>query len=150
MKKRLWSTLGSALLLAWLAVAQTTNLDEAPAGFVSSLTVGTLHFTGGGSAVVSANLSACYFNGSNCGFTSGTVGYVLPDGTSATLRNFRGTMLALGGVAYEVTGTASGLNNEGHAVTVEDVEFSFTVSCRSGRGGGCTKTYTGGSMKLTE
>lgn len=150
MKKRLLSTLGSALLLAWLAVAQTTNLYEAPTGLVSSTTVGTLHFTGGGSAVVNANLSACYFNGSNCGFISGTVSYVLHDGTSATLTGFRGTMLALGGIAYEVTGTASGVNNEGHPVTVDNVQFSLTVSCRSGRGGGCTKTYTGGSMTLTQ
>ena len=70
------------------------------------------------------------------------MGYSLPDGSVAQLNDFHGDFSPLGN-NYQMVGQASGVDNMGCYVTVDNVQITMTVSCRSGRGGGCSKTYTG-------
>jgi hypothetical protein len=102
--------------------------------------------TPGAATVVSApNLSYCYF-GQSCGFIRGYVSYILPGGTTATLAQYSGEMIYdSANNSYTVTGVASGLDNNGKAVTMH-TSWTFTAFCRSGRGGGCRKTFIEGSF----
>jgi hypothetical protein len=134
------------ILATTLGHAQTTL--DASAGSVSSTMIGTLQFEGGGSAVAAPNLAGCYFTGYSCSFIYGTVSFLLPDGRSAKLSGFHGTMRYDGGSVYTVDGSASGTDSNGNSVTVSDIQFTFYVRCLSGRGGGCTKTYLTGSMTI--
>ena len=113
-------------------------------GYVSSTNTATLDFDAGGSAAVYVNLSSACNYGQPCTFIGREVQYTLPDATTATLTNLTGTFDGSGTIA----GTASGVDSKGHIVSVA-VTFSFAVVCRSGRGGGCTKTFVGGSLTVT-
>ena len=74
--------------------------------------------------------------------------YTLADGSSASFANFHGTLYPLGNSNYEVKGQASGTDSRGRYVVVTDVHATMRVACRSGRGGGCSKVYTGGALTL--
>ena len=65
----------------------------------------------------------------------------------ASLTNFHGTFYPSGS-GYEVSGQASGIDSQSRYVTVTDVHATMNVTCRSGRGGGCSKVYTGGALTL--
>jgi len=143
-------TLALLLALPGAARAQTTTLLHAPTGSVSSTLEVTMNFTGGGSALLYPAVGPNCYLGMTCGFSGSSLGYTLADGTTAALTNFHGTFAPYGTInAYRIVGRASGMNSAGHAVTVDRVQVTMTITCRSGRGGGCTKTYTGGSLKLT-
>jgi len=133
--------------------AQTVTTYKAPTGAVSPGLSITMHLTGGGTAILNPVVGPNCYLGMTCLFPAGYVGtnlsYALTDGTSAMLTKFHGKFYPLGGNAYEVLGNAKGTDSAGHAVAVNFVKTTMTITCRSGRGGGCTKTYTGGSMKLT-
>jgi hypothetical protein len=135
------------------AVAQTTTTYEAPTGSVSPSLQVTMHLTGGGSVVLNPVVGPNCYLGMTCGFPSGYVGtsmsYTLPDGSTAQLANFNGKFFGVGSNNYEVSGQASGTDTQGRNVTVDDVQATMRIGCRSGRGGGCFKTYTGGSLTLT-
>jgi len=141
--------IGIMLLFTAFLWAQTANTYSAPTGSVNPQTIGSLYFDGGGSAIAAAGLSGCYFTNYDCGFATGKVSYALVDGSSATLPGFAGVMHALGNGIYRVEGSASGTDNSGHNVRANDVQFTFSVFCRSGRGGGCNRKYIDGSMTLT-
>jgi hypothetical protein len=112
-------------------------------GYVSASNSATLDFDGGGYALVSQNLSGCSY-GRSCTFSGGRVDYTLPDGSTALLANFSGSFDGVG----TVSGIASGTDSNDNPVSVS-VTFSFSVVCRSGRDGGCTKTFAGGSLTGT-
>jgi hypothetical protein len=136
------------LLSAHSAVAQTTIIYRAPTGVVASTLVTTMYFTGGGSATLNPGVGPNCYLGMVCGFSGDTMYYQLSDGTTATLTNFHGRFGPYK-TEYGIVGGASGLDSAGHAVTVNYVDVIMTITCRSGRGGGCTKIYTGGVMSLT-
>jgi hypothetical protein len=142
----------TAVVFALFGVMQAQNAVTvgAPTGSVNPQSTGTLHFTGGGDATVAANLSSCYFNNNPsapCYFSSGRVSYYnMPRNPNATLTTFVGKLQPLGGNVYTVTGAASGFDAAGDQVHVSKVQFTFTVFCRSGRGGGCVRTYKSGAM----
>jgi len=133
--------------------AQTTTTYEAPTGSVSPSLQITMHLTGGGSVVLNPVVGPNCYLGMTCGFPSGYVGtsmsYTLPDGSTAQLANFNGKFFPLGNNNYEVSGQASGMDSQGRSVTVDDVHATMRIGCRSGRGGGCFKTYTGGTLTVT-
>lgn len=144
----------TAVVFALLTLSQAQTLSlNAPTGSVNPQTVGTLNFSGGGNASVAANLSPCYFNNnpaSPCYFSAGEVSYYnMPHHSPATLTTFTGRLQPHGGNVYTVTGAASGFDTSGNKVSVSNVQFTFTVFCRSGRGGGCSKTHHTGSMTFT-
>jgi hypothetical protein len=88
-----------------------------------------------------------------CAFPAGYVGtsmsYVLADGSTAQLTNFSGAFSSLGNSSYEISGQASGTDSQSRNVTVDRVQVTMHITCRSGRGGGCFKTYRGGTFTLT-
>jgi hypothetical protein len=144
-------------LLALLALsaplpAQTTTYS-APTGSVSSTLQVTMNLTGGGSAFLNPVVGPNCYLGMTCGFPAGYVGtymsYTLADGTTATLPNFSGTFFPVGGNNYEISGQASGTDSAGRSVSVDTVQVTMGITCRSGRGGGCSKVYTGGTMTVT-
>ena len=55
----------------------------------------------------------------------------------------------MGSNNYRISGQASGADSTGRYVSVDNVEATMHITCRSGRGGGCTKAYTGGALTLT-
>ncbi|SRR5579883_2472393 len=130
-----------------------TTVYPAPTGTVSSTLYTTMNLSGGGVVTLNPVVGPNCYYGMTCHFPAGYVGtylnYVLPSGVSATLTNFNGTFAPAAGGTYAITGTASGLDSSGRPVTVDKVQAEMHIFCRSGRGGGCTKTYSGGSFTLT-
>jgi hypothetical protein len=130
----------------------TTTTYSAPTGSVSSTLYTTMNLAGGGVVTLDPVVGPYCYYGMTCHFPAGYVGtymsYVLPDGSNATLTNFNGTF-APAGSSYQIQGQAFGTDSEGRPVTVDNVSVGMHVFCRSGRGGGCTKTYSGGSFTLT-
>jgi hypothetical protein len=141
------------LALSSPLVAQTTTTYEAPAGHVSPSLQITMNLTGGGSVLLNPVVGPNCYLGMTCGFPAGYVGtsmtYALPDGSTAILTNFEGTFLPLGSNNYAVGGQASGTDSQSRNVTVENVRVTMRITCRSGRGGGCVKAYTGGTLTVT-
>lgn len=133
--------------------AQTTTVYKAPTGYVSPSLVVTMHFANGGSAILNPVVGPNCYYGMTCGFPAGYVGtylsYMLPDGSSATLTNFSGTFFPLGSNNYEISGQAAGVDSQSRSVSVDNVQATMHITCRSGRGGGCSKVYTGGTLTLT-
>jgi hypothetical protein len=131
----------------------TTTTYKAPTGTVSSTLYTTMHLTGGGVVTLSPVVGPSCYYGMTCHFPAGYVGtymsYVLPDGSNANLTNFNGVFAPLSGGYYEISGQASGIDSEGRSVTVDNVQADMHISCRSGRGGGCSKVYSGGTFTLT-
>ncbi len=129
-----------------------TRTYSAPTGSVSSTLYATMNLAGGGVVTLNPVVGPYCYYGMTCHFPAGYVGtymsYVLPDGSNAKLTNFNGTFAPVAG-SYEIKGQASGVDSEGRPVTVDNVQADMHVSCRSGRGGGCSKSYAGGSFTLT-
>ncbi len=155
--RRLGIALALPLMLLLMAATMpqcpiTTTIYNAPTGSVSSTLYTTMDLAGGGVVTLNPVVGPYCYYAMTCHFPAGYVGtymsYVLPDGSSADLTNFNGTF-APAGSSYAITGQASGLDSTGRPVTVDNVQVTMTVSCRSGRGGGCTKVYSGGSFTLT-
>ncbi len=105
----------------------------------------------GGAINVYPPLNNCYL-GQTCPFANGSFIYHLPDSTTAALHNFSGTFAPLdpSKAQYHVTGSASGTNSAGRPVTVHNVDIEVTITCRSGRGGGCRKYSSQGKFTLTQ
>lgn len=125
----------------------------APTGSVSPSLVVTMKLTGGGTALLEPVVGPNCYLGMTCAFPSGYVGtsmsYTLPDGSTANLPNFRGTFVPLGNSVYEISGQASGEDSQNRYVSVDAVLVTMRITCRSGRGGGCSKVYAGGTLTLT-
>jgi hypothetical protein len=146
------------VLLSCLAIssplfAQTTITYQAPTGSVSPALSVKMNLAGGGNATLNPVVGPNCYLGMTCGFPAGYVGtamsYSLPDGSTATLTNFNGKFFPLGSNNYEISGQASGIDNAGRNVRVDNVQVTMKITCRSGRGGGCSKVYTGGSLTLS-
>jgi hypothetical protein len=135
---------------ASLAVAQTKTTYNAPTGQVSSTMVVTMNLSPSGSAVLEPSLPNCYL-GNTCTFYHSVLTYVLPDGSTASLGNFRGVFAPITNVlnGYEIKGHAHGVDSLGRTVKVDPVIVTMTITGHSGRGGGTTKTYTNGSLAVT-
>ncbi|MFI5399368.1 MAG: hypothetical protein ACHQ9S_27900 [Candidatus Binatia bacterium] len=129
--------------------AQTTTTYQAPTGTVSPALSIRMNLTGGGSAMLNPAVGPNCYLGSTCSFAGSSLTYALSDGSTANLSNFNGTFFPLGGASYGVNGQASGTDSAGRNVSVDNVQVTMHITCRSGRGGGCTKVYTGGTLTLT-
>jgi len=145
------------VLLSFLTIylslfAATTTIYTAPTGSVSPSLQTTMYLTGGGIVILNPVVGPNCYYGMTCGFPSGYVGtymsYVLPNGSNAKLTNFSGVFAPFG-TNYEIKGQASGVDSEGRYVKVNSVQATMHISCRSGRGGGCSKIYSGGTLSLT-
>ena len=138
--------------------AQTTVTNQ---GGACSIGVSCTLSLAGGSGQVSfdAVLGPNCTVGRSCGFPAGYVGsgfsYLLPDGSSASATDFTGVMTYLGfgscGTAcgnyyYTITGTFSGQDSQGRAVS-GSTHQSLTISSHSR--GGNTAVDTGGATTLT-
>ena len=132
--------------------AQTTTYD-APTGNVSSTLYTTMNLTGGGTVSLNPVVGPNCYYGMVCGFPAGYVGtymsYALPDGSVAQLNDFSGTFAPVSGEEYAINGQATGVDSFGRNVSVDNVQVTMNVTCSSGRGGGCSKVYTGGTLTLT-
>jgi len=82
-------------------------------------------------------------------FANDHFSYALPDGTTADFTNFSGTADFTNQSGVKVKGTASGNDSGGTPVQVT-VDWAWSASCRSGRGGGCTKTFISGSLTVVK
>ncbi len=143
-------------VLLWLATAPAfaqTTVYQAPTGSVSPSLSITMNLTGGGQAILNPVVGPNCYLGNTCGFPAGYVGtsmsYTLADGSTATLTDFSGTFAPSGSNNYEVSGQASGRDSANRYVMVDKVTATIRITCRSGRGGGCSKVYTGGTLTLT-
>ena len=145
--------LPSLLALSLPLLAQNTTTYQAPTGSVSPALAVTMNLTGGGTAILNPVVGPNCYLGMTCAFPSGYVGtymsYTLSDGSTANLRNFNGTFFPVGSNNYEISGQASGADSAGRSVSVDNVQVTMRITCRSGRGGGCSKVYTGGTLTLT-
>ncbi len=107
--------------------------------------------TGGGSVALNPVVGPNCYYGEVCGFPAGyagtSLGYALPDGSTATLPDFHGVFQPWRN-EYRIIGAASGLDSVGRKVRVFK-RVDLTVSCRSGRGGGCIRTYVGQLVRVT-
>jgi hypothetical protein len=147
------SALLSSLALSSALLAQTTITYQAPTGSVSPSLVVTMNLTGGGTALLNPVVGPNCYLGTTCAFPNGYAGtymtYRLPDGSTANLPNFNGTFSALGNNNYEISGQASGTDSQSRNISVGAVQVTMHITCRSGRGGGCSKVYTGGTLTIT-
>ena len=113
----------------------------------------TMNLTGGGNALLNPVVGPNCYLGMTCAFPSGYAGtymsYTLPDGSTANLPNFNGTFFPLGNDNYQISGQASGTDSQSRNVSVNAVQVTMRITCRSGRGGGCSKVYTGGTLTVT-
>jgi hypothetical protein len=82
-------------------------------------------------------------------FANDHFSYALPDGTTADFTNFSGTADFTNQSDVKVKGTASGNDSAGTPVQVT-VDWAWSASCRSGRGGGCTKTFISGTLTVVK
>jgi hypothetical protein len=149
MNKAIFALASLMLALAGAATAQTTTTYQAPTGSVSSTMIIGMNLTPSGSATLEPSLPSCYL-GSTCTFSGSLLSYSLPDGSTATMGNFSGTFAPLPGVlnGYVVKGHASGVDSLGRPVKVKRAVATMTIVGHSGRGGGETKTYTGGLLAV--
>ena len=139
------------LALAVSASAQSTTTYDANTGSVTSVNAVTGYLVGGGAFHSPDSMgSGCYYGGCPAWqFSNYPLSYILPDGTTASFTNFTGAANFTNEFDIEVQGTASGRDSAGHSVAV-DINWSFAARCRSGRGGGCWKTFTSGTLSVTE
>ncbi len=137
-----------SLLLAGTAAATgIRTLYQAQTGSVTPEVQVSMTLSPSGTATFLPNLSGCSI-GQVCAFAGAPLDYALPDGSTASLTDLGGTFAPLGGESYGITGKASGKNSLGQTVHVK-VSVTMTITCRSGRGGGCTKTYVDGALSVT-
>ncbi len=131
--------------------AQTSTTYTAYTGTVSSYNQVYAYLSGGGDFDSPWGMGGgCYYGSCPAWpFTNYPLSYALPDGSTASFTNFTGTADFVN--QYDVTakGTASGVDSTGASVSVS-VSWAFKAVCRSGRGGGCTKYFLGGSLTVTK
>ena len=122
---------------------------QSNSGTVSSLNAVTANLEPGGSfASPDAMGSGCYYGGCPAWqFSNLHFSYQLPDGTQANFTNFSGSADFTDQMDVKVSGVASGNDSKGAAVQVT-VNWAWSASCRSGRGGGCKKTYLSGTLTV--
>lgn len=139
------------LLLSLGVYAQTTTTYQSSTGTVSSTNAVTGNLQLGGSFVSPDSMgSGCYYGSCPAWqFNNYPLSYVLPDGTTASLTNFSGSANFTVQSDVTVSGTASGFDSTGAPVQVS-VNWSWGAFCRSGRGGGCRKTYISGELTVTK
>ncbi len=137
------------LLASFQAGAATTETFETRPGRVSSQFEITLGLQAGGIIDAHPILNDCYM-GQTCSFFNSHFYYRLSDGSTATLTSFSGVFERdPSSSGYRITGEGSGTDSAGLAVSVTNVDIRVSISCRSGRGGGCTKYSPQGSFQLT-
>jgi hypothetical protein len=143
------------LLLLLLAMslplfAQTTNTFSASTGYVSPGDAVTGDLNGGGAFHSPYGMGAgCYYGGCPAWqFSNYPLSYILPDGTTASFTNFAGAA-NFSTQDVHVQGTASGTDSTGSPVSIA-IEWEWIASCRSGRGGGCTKKFVQGELSITK
>jgi hypothetical protein len=139
------------LLMSLASFAQTTTTYQSSSGTVSPGNAVTGYLDVGGSFVSPDGMGGgCYYGGClNWQFSNYPLSYVLPDGTTASFSNFAGSANFTHQRDVTVQGTASGYDSTGAFVTVS-VNWAWAAYCRSGRGGGCRKTYLGGDLKISK
>jgi hypothetical protein len=94
--------------------------------------------------------SGCYYGGCpDWQFSNYHFSYQLPDGATADFTNFSGTADFTDQSDVKVTGTASCNNSAGAAVQMK-VKWEWAASCRSGRDGGCRKTFLSGTLTVAK
>jgi hypothetical protein len=141
----------SVFALASASFSQTSTTYLASKGTVSSLNATTGYLDLGGSFRTPNSFGGgCYYGGCpDWTFSGFTLSYVLPDGSTATFTNFTGSANFTHQFDIPIQGTASGFDNTGAPVSVS-VSWTFKASCRSGRGGGCWKTFLSGQLTVTK
>jgi|SRR5579864_835158 len=139
------------LMLASFAVAQTTTTYQASHGTVSpgNRVTALLDLGGSFDTVFGFGGPNCYYGTCDMQYFNHPFTYTLPDGSQATFSNLQGTADFRSQNDVKIDGSASGTDSTGAAVMVT-VHIDFAARCRSGRGGGCTKTYIGGDLKVTK
>jgi hypothetical protein len=124
---------------------------QSNSGKVSSLNAVTADLQLGGRFISADSMgSGCYygecpdwqFSGYHCS-------YVLPDGTTADFKNFSGTADFTDQSDVKVKGTASGKDSTGVPVQIS-VAWAWAASCKSGRDGGCRKTFISGTLTVAK
>jgi hypothetical protein len=124
---------------------------QSNSGKVSSLNAVTADLQLGGRFISADSMgSGCYygecpdwqFSGYHCS-------YVLPDGTTADFKNFSGTADFTDQSDVKVKGTASGNDSTGVPVHIS-VGWAWAASCKSGRDGGCRKTFISGTLTVAK
>jgi hypothetical protein len=139
------------LLLSLGVSAQTTTTYQSNSGTVSSVNAVTGYLVLGGSFVSPDSMgSGCHYGGCpDWQFSNYTLSYSLPNGTTATFNNFTGSANFTSQTDVKISGTASGHDSTGAPVSVS-VSWAWAAYCRSGRGGGCSKHFLGGDLKVTK
>jgi hypothetical protein len=124
---------------------------QSNSGKVSSLNAVTADLQLGGRFISADSMgSGCYygecpdwqFSGYHCS-------YELPDGTTADFKNFSGTADFTDQSDVKVKGTASGNDSTGVPVQIS-VGWAWAASCKSGRDGGCRKTFISGTLTVAK
>ena len=82
-------------------------------------------------------------------FSNYRFSYQLPDGATADFANFNGTADFTDQTDVKVTGTASCKDSTGATVQVY-VKWEWAASCKSGRDGGCRKTFLLGTLTVAK
>lgn len=139
------------LLLSGVCFAQTTTTYQASHGTVSSGNRVTALLDLGGSfdTIYGFGGPDCYYGTCDMTYSNHPFTYTLPDGSQATFSNLQGTADFRNQFDIKIDGTAGGIDSTGAAVVIS-VHVDFKASCRSGRGGGCTKTFLDGTLNVTK
>jgi hypothetical protein len=139
------------LLLSSAMLAQTTSEYQASKGTVSpgNEVRAALDLGGSFDTVYGFGGPNCYYGTCDMPFSGHPFNYVLPDDTAATFTDFTGTADFRNQKDVVIQGTATGIDSAGSPVSIS-VHIDFTVTCRAGRGGGCTKKFLDGTLTVTE
>jgi hypothetical protein len=133
------------------SIPHSTTTYQSNSGKVSSLNAVTAALQPAGSFASPDSMGgACNYG--ECPawqFTNDHFSYALPDSTTADFTNFSGTADFTNQSDVKVKGTASGNDSAGTPVQVT-VDWAWSASCRSGRGGGCTKTFISGTLTVVK
>ena len=141
-----------ALLVALSAFSQTVNTYTAISGTVQPQNQVRGYFGSSSYYFISPNGmgNGCYYGSCPAWqFTNFPLSYALPDGTTASFTNFTGTANFTRESDVQIQGTASGVDSTGAPVSVQ-ISWDWSAFCRSGRGGGCTKKFLGGTLAVTK
>src|SRR4051794_4978050 len=124
---------------------------QSTSGTVSSLNAVTADLQLGGSFASPDSMgSGCYYGGCpDWQFSNYHFSYQLPDGATADFANFNGTADFTDQSDVKVTGTASCKDSTGATVQV-NVKWEWAASCKSGRDGGCRKTFLSGTLTVAK
>jgi hypothetical protein len=130
-------------VLAFSASAQTTTTYPATGGYISSSMMFLLDFDGG--SVVSGTAKVYCYIGQSCAYANSPLALHEVAGTVMSSSNLAGALTWLGNNQYQLAGTASGVDSTNAPVTVS-ITLNFTIRCYRG----CSKTFTGGSVSITQ